>query len=959
MVKAYLRFEGDQAIGVVTSRECNVALDRTGRIALTGCIEAIGVWNLRQGSQTRSLTTARSSERVTRLCLKESGDKPVCAVGYADGAVRLWNFENGSVVQTFQGHRSAVSCLAFDRAGHLLASGSNDTDIVIWDLVAESGVARLKGHVDQVTAVIFWESKTNHTEDRLISSSKDRLIRIWSLGMQLCVQAVAEHPVEVWSLALNENQTRLVAGSGDKFLRVWSLDEAVAGVTAQVGAGAEEGERPPLATFIGAVPRADGQGSALSLLFVRPKSLGFEVLLCQGAGRSLEVFRCFEDTEVRRRQKRRKRRVTAKQLIKSGKEQVGGTEGAAAAGEAADEGGDEGAHAADELTALQTHKCSAKAVSMAWCDSTETVLLGLNNNVLESVKLLPAKEDDAASGGPSLQIQPSVSLELAGHRTGVRALAVATDDSVVMSTSAESVKIWSASTGRCVRTMPSGYGLCGFFVAGNEHVLIGTKEGKLELYDIQLGELAQSLDAHTGSVYGVAEHPEHQGFASCSADKTLRFFEFTFAKGTTESRVSFAEVADRATELPDEVLSVTYSQNGKWIAVALLNHTIQLLFADSLKFYLSLYGHRLPVMSIDFSSDSQMMASGSSDKSVKLWSTQFGNALRSLRAHEESVMQVRFLPGTHYLVTTGRDREVKLWDCDTYELITSLTGHASEVLALALSQDAAFMVTAGSDKQIRFWRRSEEQLFLSEERAKELEEKFEQEVEREDVQAPAGGEAVVLRASRRTVESVRTTERLVEVLDEAEAMDEQLTEAEGADAQMTFVHGQGARHPCARVIAYVNTLTANNIYEVLLCLPYSHATKLLRFISRFFEAVSALPGGHGAAARAKALSAAAALETPCQAALITAYVHHNQLAATASARPLLLRLRNQMRELLQAEKDRIGISMAGLSHLQRLMKRTSVSMISGEVPKKPAAKGKATPSKGKGSGGKGNKKQKR
>ena len=29
--------------------------------------------------------------------------------------------------------------------------------------------------------------------------------------------------------------------------------------------------------------------------------------------------------------------------------------------------------------------------------------------------------------------------------------------------------------------MRSGYGLCGFFLAGNEHVLIGTKVGKTKM----------------------------------------------------------------------------------------------------------------------------------------------------------------------------------------------------------------------------------------------------------------------------------------------------------------------------------------------------------------------------------------------------------------------------------------------------------------------------------------------
>jgi len=277
--------------------------------------------------------------------------------------------------------------------------------------------------------------------------------------------------------------------------------------------------------------------------------------------------------------------------------------------------------------------------------------------------------------------------------------------------------------------------------------------------------------------------------------------------------------------------------------------------------------------------EDKIVASGSADKNIKLWSTQFGNCHRSLRAHNDSVMQVRFLPGSHYLASVSRDRELKLWDCDTYELITAFPGHGGEILALALSQDAAFIVTAGADRQIRFWRRSQEQLFLSEERAKEMDEKFEKEVERDDLQAPGTSEVVTLRASRRTVESVRSTERLMEILDEA------LAEQNGSVAHPP---GINMRHPCARVIAYVNTLTSSNIYEVLLALPFSHAIRLLQFVCTFFEAVSSLPSesvssssreprnqaSGGCESQTRLLSAAATLETPCQAALIATYIHH-------------------------------------------------------------------------------------
>jgi len=816
-------------------------------------------------------------------------------VGYSDGTLRLWNYEEAVVLQTLQGHRSNISCVAFDRSGHLLASGSSDTDIVLWDVISESGVARLRGHVDQVTAVVFWDG--HHTRDdtgkealgppvRLISASKDRFVRIWSIELQICLQTIAEHQVEIWSLALNAAQTRLVAGSADKFLRFWTL--------APEASGAED---EPLATFYGAVPRPNGQGSALALEFVRPGAADFEVLLCQGSGKALELFRCHGEAEIKKRLKRRKQRKAAKLQKKAGGE---GQELQAS------EKGDDDPHAADELSELPPHRSTGKALAMAWCSATSTAILGLSNNALEVLRMTAGKEEGAVA------LESLQSMDQHGHRTGVRALAVSHDDSLLLSMSAEAVKIWNTTTLRCVRTMDSGYGLCGFFVVGNEHVIVGTKEGHLELYDLRIAECTQREEPHSGAIYGVAQHPDHRSFCTCSADRHLRFFDIVFEKGPPETCV-VKELSEKATELPDEGLAVVYSPNGKWVAVALLNNTVQLLFTDTLKFYLSLYGHQLPVMAVDISSDSQMIASGSADKKVKLWSTQFGNCYRSLRAHDESVMQVRFLPGTHYLATAGRDRELKLWDCDSYELITVLPGHAAEILALALAQDAGFMVTASSDRQIRIWRRGQEQLFLSEERAKELEERFEQEVEREDLQQNSGGrQAAVLRPSRRTVESVRSTERLMEVLDEA-------AEAGVAGGD------RGGQHACARVVGCIGTLTASNIYEVLLALPFPHALRLLRFVCRFFEAVAALPGeragGGGGGEQTRLLSAAATLETPCQAALITAYVHHSELAATPSARPLILRLRRLMRDLLQAEKDRIGLSMAGFAHLHRTFGR--------------------------------------
>lgn len=79
-------------------------------------------------------------EEVT--CIVQSPQSDSFAVGYADGSIRLWSASTVSVLTTFNGHKKSVTALAFDETGTRLASGSQDTDIILWDVVGEAGLYR-------------------------------------------------------------------------------------------------------------------------------------------------------------------------------------------------------------------------------------------------------------------------------------------------------------------------------------------------------------------------------------------------------------------------------------------------------------------------------------------------------------------------------------------------------------------------------------------------------------------------------------------------------------------------------------------------------------------------------------------------------------------------------------------------------------------------------------------------
>jgi WD40 repeat protein len=115
---------------------------------------------------------------------------------------------------------AAVTALRYNESGSLLVSGSADTDLIVWDPVAESGLVRLRGHSKPITDVRFLE-KGNHRH--IISSSKDHLIKIWDLDTQHCCQTLVHHKSEVWAIDVNHNETRLVSGSGDRHIGVWIL----------------------------------------------------------------------------------------------------------------------------------------------------------------------------------------------------------------------------------------------------------------------------------------------------------------------------------------------------------------------------------------------------------------------------------------------------------------------------------------------------------------------------------------------------------------------------------------------------------------------------------------------------------------------------------------------------------------------------------------------------------------
>ena len=145
LTKQYLRYGCSGLCNlVVSSRGGGVLLARD--LAALAMVGDVTLWDLRK-RERQGVLVLESKKKVEVSCISASPvASRVLAVGYSDGSVRLWDVGTREAEVTFTGHKTGVTCLAWDAAGLRLVSGSKDNTVIVWDVVAECGLARLQGH---------------------------------------------------------------------------------------------------------------------------------------------------------------------------------------------------------------------------------------------------------------------------------------------------------------------------------------------------------------------------------------------------------------------------------------------------------------------------------------------------------------------------------------------------------------------------------------------------------------------------------------------------------------------------------------------------------------------------------------------------------------------------------------------------------------------------------------------
>jgi WD40 repeat protein len=158
----------------------HITFNRTGESLLAEYANGTTLlWTMASGISSSMMPGGHDANSSTSVF---SPDGSLVANGINTGEVHLFAIDGGGREAVLRGHIRAVNSVAFSADGRLIASGSLDRTIQIWDV--ETALANpdtpalvaLEGHTSGVTSVTF-----NHDGTLLASASYDGTIRLWGV----------------------------------------------------------------------------------------------------------------------------------------------------------------------------------------------------------------------------------------------------------------------------------------------------------------------------------------------------------------------------------------------------------------------------------------------------------------------------------------------------------------------------------------------------------------------------------------------------------------------------------------------------------------------------------------------------------------------------------------------------------------------------------------------------------
>ncbi|XP_063277349.1 F-box/WD repeat-containing protein 7 isoform X1 [Prinia subflava] len=256
---------------------------------------------------------------------------------------------------------------------------------------------------------------------------------------------------------------------------------------------------------------------------------------------------------------------------------------------------------------------------------------------------------------------------------------------IVSGSDDNTLKVWSAVTGKCLRTLVGHTGGVWSSQMRDNIIISGSTDRTLKVWNAETGECIHTLYGHTSTVRCM--HLHEKRVVSGSRDATLRIWDIETGQCL---HVLMGHVA--------AVRCVQY--DGRRVVSGAYDFMVKVWDPETETCLHTLQGHTNRVYSLQF--DGIHVVSGSLDTSIRVWDVETGNCIHTLTGHQSltSGMELK----DNILVSGNADSTVKIWDIKTGQCLQTLQGpnkHQSAVTCLQFNKN--FVITSSDDGTVKLW----------------------------------------------------------------------------------------------------------------------------------------------------------------------------------------------------------------------------------------------------------------
>ncbi|KAB0792452.1 hypothetical protein PPYR_14411 [Photinus pyralis] len=256
---------------------------------------------------------------------------------------------------------------------------------------------------------------------------------------------------------------------------------------------------------------------------------------------------------------------------------------------------------------------------------------------------------------------------------------------IVSGSDDNTLKVWSATTGKCLRTLVGHTGGVWSSQMAGTVIISGSTDRTLKVWDSETGVCIHTLYGHTSTVRCM--HLHKNKVVSGSRDATLRVWDI--------------ETGEFLHVLVGHLAAVRCVQyDGKLVVSGAYDYMVKVWNPEREECLHTLQGHTNRVYSLQF--DGVHVVSGSLDTSIRVWEVETGACRHTLMGHQSltSGMELR----NNILVSGNADSTVKVWDIISGQCLQTLSGtykHQSAVTCLQFNK--RFVITSSDDGTVKLW----------------------------------------------------------------------------------------------------------------------------------------------------------------------------------------------------------------------------------------------------------------